>query len=128
MSYPTPALSGREFDFNCIFTERSKKGESSSMAQIPMPPRPGMSPMDWKFCVKSKEPLEFILPNPSFFDHSTDGLFNPELPGNPKSPLPAGVVGPFTPVGQGGEVVVGIFDDTTKQLFVMTLIIKPTCP
>ncbi len=27
VSYPTPALSGREFDFNCIFTELSKKGE-----------------------------------------------------------------------------------------------------
>lgn len=25
--YPTPALSSREFNFNCIFTERAKKGE-----------------------------------------------------------------------------------------------------
>jgi hypothetical protein len=25
--YPTPALSSREYNFNSIFTERSKKGE-----------------------------------------------------------------------------------------------------
>jgi hypothetical protein len=94
---------------------------------IHMPPN-GMSPMQWKFCVASKDTVTFSLPNPTFFDHSTDGLFNPELPANRDSLLPAGVYGPFSPTGESGEVVVGIFDDTTKKLFVMTLTIKPTCP
>lgn len=94
---------------------------------IHMPPD-GMSPMQWKFCVASTDTVTFSLPNPTFFDHSTDGLFNPELPANRDSLLPAGVYGPFSPTRESGEVVVGIFDDTTKKLFVMTLIIKPTCP
>jgi hypothetical protein len=97
------------------------------MKQVTMPP-PGMTPMDWKVCVDSEDTLTFSLPNPSFFDHSIDGLFNPELPGNRDTLLAPGEIGPFSPVGQSGEVVVGIFDDKTKKLFVMTITIKAKCP
>jgi hypothetical protein len=95
--------------------------------QISMPP-PGMSPMNWKFCVAFGDKLEFVLPHPGFLDHSTDGLFNPDLPASRNSLLPAGVIGPFSPVGQSGEVVLGYLDDTTKELILVTLIIQPTCP
>ena len=97
------------------------------MAPIEMPPH-GMTPMDWKVCAASNDPLTIRLVYPSFVDHSIDGLFNPELPANRDSLLPAGVYGPYTPLQQSGEVVVGIFDDTTKKLFIMTVTIKPACP
>jgi hypothetical protein len=140
VSYPTPALSSREFDFNSIFTERSKKGESPSMAQIQLPPH-GMGPMQWRFCVASNDKLEFDLTDPGFLDSSKDGLFSPDFPtsrdpSNPPLkpppplplPLPVGVIGPFSPVVKSGEVVVGYFDDTTKRLFVVTVVIQPNCP
>jgi hypothetical protein len=31
-------------------------------------------------------------------------------------------------VVKSGEVVVGYFDDKTKRLFLVTVIIQPTCP
>jgi hypothetical protein len=91
---------------------------------ILMPP-PGMTPMEWKACVAFGDKLEFNVTHPGLFDRSTDGLFNPELP---RGNLPVGIIGPFSPVVKSGEVVVGYVDDTTKKLFLVTLIIQPTCP
>jgi hypothetical protein len=101
-----------------------------------MPP-PGMGPEDWKACVAFGDKLEFVLTHPGFLDRDKDGLFSPDLPARrephplplpPPLPLPVGVIGPFSPVVKSGEVVVGYLDDTTKKLFLVTLIIQPTCP
>jgi len=90
--------------------------------------------MDWKFCVASTDKLEFDLTDPGFLDSGKDGLFSPDLPAKRGShlplppPFPVGVIGPFSPVVKSGEVVVGYLDDTTKKLFLVTLIIQPACP
>jgi hypothetical protein len=91
---------------------------------INMPP-PGNSPMEWKACVAFGDKLEFNVIHPGLFDHSADGLFNPDLP---RGNSPVGIIGPFSPVVKSGEVVVGYVDDVTKKLFLVTLIIQPTCP
>jgi hypothetical protein len=95
-----------------------------SARPIPMPP-PGMGPEDWKACVAFGDKLEFDLTHPGFLDHHKDGLFNLELP---RGDFPVGIIGPFSPVVKSGEVVVGYVDGTTKKLFLVTLIIQPTCP
>jgi hypothetical protein len=87
--------------------------------------------MDWKVCVAFGDQLQITLPHPGFVDHSTDGLFTPDLPRNDgkNGPiLPAGVVGTYSPVVQSGEVVIGYFDDTDKRLIVATVTIQPKCP
>ena len=81
--------------------------------------------MEWKACVAFGEKLEFNVLQPGFFDRSTDGLFNPELP---RGDFPVGILGPFLPVVKSGEVVVGYVEGGTKKLFLVTLIIRPNCP
>lgn len=76
------------------------------------------------------EQVQFELTNPGFVDHVQDGLFTPELPESRDTLLPVGIIGPFSPVVQSGEVIVGYVDASTtpKKLFLITLFIQSNCP